>query len=81
MKTETVKLLEESSAICDTGVGKEFLSQNPFTQELGSIIDQWDFMKLKTSAQLNERDEEEGQTRRETLCFLYISHKRTENKH
>lgn len=55
MKTETVELLEESSAICDTGVGKEFLRQNPFTQELGSIIDQWDFMKLKTSAQLNAR--------------------------
>jgi hypothetical protein len=33
------------------GIGKDFLNRTPAAQQLREIIDKWDFIKLKTSAQ------------------------------
>lgn len=48
---EPLKLLEEISGyntLQDTGEGKDFLNNTPFTQELRPTIDTWDVTKLQS---------------------------------
>jgi hypothetical protein len=63
IRPQTLKLVQEreGNTLELIGIGKDFLNGMPAVQQLRDSIDNWDFKKLKTSAQqkklsLNSRD-------------------------
>jgi hypothetical protein len=50
IRPETLKLVQESvgNTLEVIGIGKDFLSRTPATQQLRERMDKWDYMKLKS---------------------------------